>query len=102
MPAASGKKGKKKAAAKEQPALSPTPDCSVRVARDPAETDDAVADGQGISGACFCSGGEIMVAYGSDVKPTFVQAAAATLATPRDCYSLAQWDCPMPLPVSVA
>ena len=71
---ASGKKGKKKtAAAKEQPALSPTPDCSVRVARDLAAADDAAADTQGISGACFCAGGEIMVSYGSDVKPTFVQ-----------------------------
>jgi len=63
------KKGKKKAAA--QPVLSTTPDCCVRVARDPAKEESS--DEPRILSASFCSGGEVMVGYGSEVKPTFVQ-----------------------------
>ena len=63
LPPVSGKKGKKKLA-KEQVALSATPDCSVRVACDPTATDDEALDPQRILAATFCSGGELMVREG--------------------------------------
>lgn len=71
IPSESGKKKKSKKST-AQVVLSTTPDCCVRVARDPS-CDDEAADKQTIFAASFCSGGEIMVAYGNEVKPTLAQ-----------------------------
>ncbi|KAL3910803.1 MAG: hypothetical protein SGPRY_008922, partial [Prymnesium sp.] len=72
IPPESGKKKKSKKSTALQVVLSTTPDCCVRVARDPS-CDDEAADKQTIFAASFCSGGEIMVAYGNEVKPTLAQ-----------------------------
>lgn len=71
-PNALPKKSKKKKASAKPPQLSPQPDCLIRVARDAAANGSDVESG-GILAASFCSSGEVMVAYGNEVKPTFSQ-----------------------------
>ena len=70
LPSNWGKKKKEKHLS-EMPPLSPTADCVVKVAN--AEANGGANDSQRITAAHFSAGSEVIVAYGSAVKPSFAQ-----------------------------